>query len=415
MGLFTKIFSKRGTAKDNEISRRANGYFELLTGYAPVFQSWNGKIYESDLVRAAIDARSRHIAKLKIEITGSAQPILQTKLNKRPNDWTTWSKFLYRVNTILDMQNTVFIVPIYDKYYRTVGFDCVLPSNVEILEVAGEPWLRYHFQNGKTASVELCKCVALTKFQYQSEFFGEPNSALNDTLALLDLQDQAIQEAVKNSNTYRWAAQATNFVKPGNLKKEREEFTRDNLQGENNGLLLFPHYYDNIQQVKTQSFTVDPEEQKLIQQKVFNYFGVNESILQNSAIGDEMDAFYEGAVEPFAVQFSEGMTQACFTPTEQANGASIIASASRLQYMKTSDKVKFATAMSAVGGLKVDELRDLFNLPSYTDGLGEHIPVRGEYYMLDVNDDKMIKDKEKVKVEEEPEKVKEEPEEEENE
>lgn len=392
MSLLEKIFGVNVTNTDKQIQARADGYFELLTGYAPVFRSWSGQIYESDLVRAAIDARARHISKLKVEILGSAKPYMKTQLSKRPNDWSTWSQFLYRTSTILDMQNTVFIVPVFDKWYRTVGFEPVLPSNVEILDVGGVPWLRYHFQNGKTASVELDKCAGLTKFQYKSDFFGENNAPLNGTLALLDLQDQAIQEAVKNSNTYRWAAQATNFVKPGNLKKEREEFSRNNLQGENQGLLLFPHYYENIQQVKTNSFTVDPEEQKLIQTKVFNYFGVNEKILQNAAIGDDMDAFYEGAIEPFMIQFSETMTNAAFTLNEQANGAQILATASRLQYMKTSDKVAYAQMMTSAGGLYIDELRDLFNLPNYDNELGEHIPVRGEYYMLDVDTDRMTKE-----------------------
>ena len=401
MSLFDKIFRPK---KSNP---QSDGYFELLTGYSPVFTSWNGQLYESDLVRAAIDARSRHISKLKVEVLGSAQPMLKTQLSKQPNEWTTWSQFLYRVNTILDMQNTVFIVPIFDNYFRTVGFDCVLPSNVEIIDVKGEPWLRYHFNNGKTAAVELNKCAALTKFQYTSEFFGENNDALNDTLSLLDLQDQAIQEAVANSNTYRWAAQATNFVKPENLQKERRQFTRNNLEGDNNGLLLFPHYYSNIQQVKTDSYTIDPEEEKLIQEKVFNYFGVNASILQNSAIGDEMDAFYEGAIEPFAIQFSDAMTKAAFSYTEQANGARIIVSASRLQYMKTSDKVNFAQMMTSSGGMMINELRELFNLPDYGEDLGKHIPVRGEYYMLDVNEDKMLKKEPEKEPNQEPEKLEE--------
>ena len=391
MSLLEKIFGVNVSNKDKEIQSQADGYFELLTGYAPVFRSWSGQIYESDLVRAAIDARARHISKLKVEVLGSAKPYLKTQLAKQPNDWSTWSQFLYRTSTILDMQNTVFIVPVFDKYYRVVGYEPVLPSNVEILDVHGTPWLRYHFQNGKTASVELAQCAGLTKFQYTSDFFGENNSPLNETLALLDLQDQAIQEAVKNSNTYRWAAQATNFIKPDNLKKEREEFSQNNLQGENQGLLLFPHYYTNIQQVQTKSFTVDTEEQKLIQTKVYNYFGVNEKILQNAAIGDDMDAFYEGAIEPFMIQFSEALTKAAFTLTEQANGSRIQASASRLQYMKTSDKVAYAQMMTAAGGIRIDELRDLFNLPVYEDGLGEHIPVRGEYYMLDVDQDRMTK------------------------
>ena len=95
MSLLEKIFGINVTKTDARIQGQANGYFELLTGYAPVFRTWSGQIYESDLVRAAIDARARHISKLKVQVLGSAKPTLKTQLEKRPNEWSTWSQFLY--------------------------------------------------------------------------------------------------------------------------------------------------------------------------------------------------------------------------------------------------------------------------------------------------------------------------------
>ena len=106
MGLFESVF---GTKKKTEI--KADSYFKTLTAYAPVFHSWNGSLYESELVRSAIDARARHIAKLRVEVIGSARPTLATKLKVRPNSFQTWYQFMYRLSTILDMHNTAFIVP----------------------------------------------------------------------------------------------------------------------------------------------------------------------------------------------------------------------------------------------------------------------------------------------------------------
>ena len=80
--------------------------FKTFTTYQPTFRSWGGKIYESDLVRAAINARAVHISKLKFEWVGAAQTKLQTTLRKRPNQYQTWSQFLYRCSTILDIENT---------------------------------------------------------------------------------------------------------------------------------------------------------------------------------------------------------------------------------------------------------------------------------------------------------------------
>ena len=81
MGLLDSIFRPN---KDRDAVIRANGVFKTLTAYKPAFSTWNGAIYESDLVRAAIDARARHISKLKVETYGTAKPSLQSKLKQGP-------------------------------------------------------------------------------------------------------------------------------------------------------------------------------------------------------------------------------------------------------------------------------------------------------------------------------------------
>lgn len=109
--------------------------------------------HESELVRSSIDARARHISKLKIEIHGSAQASLQTQLKQRPNPWQTWSQFMYRASTILDNNNTLFIVPVHDDNLNVIGYYTILPQNVDIVSYENEPWLRYKFSNGKIAAV----------------------------------------------------------------------------------------------------------------------------------------------------------------------------------------------------------------------------------------------------------------------
>ena len=92
------------------------GYFTTFDGYTPVFTSWGGEVYENELVRAAIHVRATHVSKLSVQIQGSAKPKLQTRLRTGPNEWQTWSQFMYRLSTILDIQNTAFIAPVLDEF-----------------------------------------------------------------------------------------------------------------------------------------------------------------------------------------------------------------------------------------------------------------------------------------------------------
>lgn len=377
MGLLDLIFSKK------EKTLVASNTFKTFNAYTPVFSSWNGKLYESELVRASCDAKARHIAKLKVEMRGSANKPLQTKVKHQPNNFQTWSQFLYRLSTILDVDGTAFIVPVSDRLGDICGYYPILPSQTSIVEFQGVQYLRYQFSTGGIASVELEKCGIMTRHQYRDDFFGTNNVALKPTMDLMNIQNQGIQENIKNGASFRFMAKLTNFAKPEDIKKERENFTEQNLKTDSGGFLLFPNTYDSIQQIQSRPYPVNPEQIKIIQTNVFNYFGVNEKILQNSAFGDDLDAFYEGAIEPFAIQLSEVLTKMTFTQTEQSYGAEIIVNANRLQYMRTSDKIALAREGSDRGWLTIDEIRDLLDYPRLEGEEGSKRPVRGEYYFVD--------------------------------
>lgn len=380
MGLFDSIFSKKSEEKI------LDGYWKTLTAYQPTFTSWDGQLYESELVRSAIDSRARHISKLRVEMIGSAQPKLKTLLKHKPNDFQTWSQFLYRLSTILDMHNTAFIVPIYNKNLETVGIFPLLPSNCEVLkDKSNNAWLRYSFENGNKASIELSKCGIMTKFQYKSDLFGSTNTALDNTMKLIDIQDQGVKEAIKTSATYRFMAQVNNFTKAEDLAKERQRFTAENFakNAKSGGLLLFPNTYTNIQQIKSSPYTVDAEQKKMIQQNVYNYFGVNEDVLQNKTIGDSWNAFYEGCVETFAIQLSEVLNKMIFSDYEMSFGSEFIVTANRLQYMSNKDKLEVSAQMADRGIMTINEIRDIWNLPPITDG--DIRIARGEYYDISNN------------------------------
>ncbi|MBR3240421.1 MAG: phage portal protein, partial [Oscillospiraceae bacterium] len=217
MSLFDRIFAYWRSRGDRMVARDT---FKLLNGYTPVWHSWGGEIYESELVRAAIDARARHISKLQITVQGTAKPSLQNKLRLGPNEWQTWGQFLYRLSTILDVQTTALIVPVIDKGGDTTGIYPVLPDKAELVEFRGDPWVRFQFRHGLTAAVELEKVGIMTRFQYRNDFFGEGNRALHPTMELTNLQRQGIEEGVKNSASFRFMATLSNFSNERDLANE---------------------------------------------------------------------------------------------------------------------------------------------------------------------------------------------------
>ena len=228
MGLFDYIFRPSKAKESIKALNDSKGFFQTLTAYQPVFTSWGGQIYESELVRAAIDARARHISKLSVEIQGAANPKLQAKMRLAPNKLMNYSQFMYRCSTILDVNNTLFVVPVFDDNMVITGYYPVVPTNASVIEYKGEPWVRFQF-NGKTSAVKLTEMAILTKFQYLSDFFGSSNRALDNTMQLVDIVRQTIQESAKQSVVYRFMAKLDNFSTIEDLAKERQRFTEANL------------------------------------------------------------------------------------------------------------------------------------------------------------------------------------------
>lgn len=377
MGLFERLFGNRPKPRGEY-----HGAFRMLNGYEPVFTRWGGSIYESEIVRASINAIATHISKLQVTVQGSAKPALQSKLKHGPNQFETWSQFLYRLATILYVHNTAFIVPVFDVYGEISGVYAILPEKCDIVQYGENktPYLRYRFTWGEQASVELENCGIMTRFRYRKDMTGESNGALIPTMDLIYIQNQGIQEGVKSAATYRFMAQLSNFAKAEDLAKERKRFTAENFSrdAQGGGILLFPNTYQNIKQVEAKPFVADADTAKNIKSDVFDYFGVNEDVLQNKAYGDAWAAFYEGVIEPFAIQFSEVMTRMIFTFREQSMGAGIVATANRLQYMSNADKLQVSAQMMDRGIMSINEVRDIWQLPPVEGG--DNRLVRGEYY-----------------------------------
>lgn len=364
------------------VASKARATFQLLDGYTPTFRTWSGSIFESDLIRAALDAHGRHAAKLKPNITGEAQKGLKNRLAIAPNEFQTWSQFLYRTAVILYCRNTAFLVPVTGNYGEATGVIGIAPESWEMVEYQDKVYIRFMMGNMQRAAVELDRCGILTRYQYKNELFGENNEALKPVLDLIKMQEQGITEGIKNGASYRFSAQSDNWSKDEDLGKEMERFNKATFQNlkTSGGTILFPNTYKNIQQLKQEAYKVDADQMKLIKENVYDYFAVNEDVIQNKAFGDNWLAFYEGAVEWLAIQLSEVLTRMLYTERERQYGNQIFFTSNRLQYMSNADKLNAISQLSDRGLMTRNELREILNLTPLPEPYGSQIPARGEYY-----------------------------------
>lgn len=376
MGLLSSI------RKKERMEEQVKQYFRMINGYTPTFTSFEGSVYEMELTRAAIHSFATHVSKLKPEIKGSGNEVLERKLQFRPNHIMDTKKYLYRLATVYSVDNTAFIAPLEDKYGEIAGYYPLLTEKCRIVDYEGKKYIRYDFGYGKHGVCELERMGILTQFQYKNELFGETNACLRPTLDLITTQNQGIIEGVKSSASLRFMAKLAQALKQKDIEEERKSFRENNLSAQNNGgVLLFDQKYEEVKQIDSKPFVVNPIQMSQIKENVFNYFGTNEAILQNKFKSDEWSAYYEGKIEPFAIEMSLVHTNMTFTEREIAFGNQIMFTANRLQYMSNQEKLNTVTQLFDRGFLTHNQGLEIFNM-SPVEG-GDKRYIRKEYAVTD--------------------------------
>lgn len=377
MGLFDSI------RKKERMEKKIGEYFRVMNAYIPTFTTFEGSIYEMELTRAAIHCFATSVSKLKPEIKGSGNKMLERKLQYKPNPLMDTKKYLYRLATVYMTDNTAFIAPLEDEYGEICGFYPLVTKKCRIIDYNGIRYLRYNFGNGQYGACELERVGILNQFQYEDEVFGSSNACLRPTLDLIHTQNEGIKEGIKNSASIRFLAKLANTLKPKDINEEKKRFLEDNFQAENNGgVVFFDQKYEEVKQIDSKPFIVNPAQMAQIKENVFNYFGTNENILQNKYTSDEWNAYYEGKVEPFAIEASLVHTNMTFNQREIAYGNSIMFTANRLQYLSNTEKLNTVTQLFDRGFITHNQGLEIFNMAAVENG--DKRFIRKEY--IETND-----------------------------
>lgn len=380
MGFFEKLFRPK-------TDPAVLNYFQMLGSYTPVWRNSAGGVYEALETRAAINTIATHCSKLKPHVIGSAGKRYERMLQTKPNPWQTTSQFLYRLATIFEVENNAFIIPMHSEYSATdiVGLFPVVPASCELREgKSGKLILRFTFPNGKVAYEDFDQVGLMTRMQFESDLFGDDNSPLDPTMKVIGMQQQAMVESIKQSASPRFLAKISNSLRREDLAAERQRFIEDNLGVKNSGgVMLFDQKYSDVREISSKASTIDAEQMKLIDDNVAKYFGVSPEVMRNEMNEEVWNAFYEGKIEPFALQASLVICSMLFSDRQIAAGNGIEFSANRLQFATTRNKLNTITQMFDRGMLSRNEGREILQMPGIGPE-GDRFFIRGEYIDSDL-------------------------------
>jgi HK97 family phage portal protein len=347
----------------------------MMNQFNPTFTMMNDA-YDSDVVRAAVDAIARNAAKLKAKhirrVNGSVMPTnsnIEYILSVRPNPFMDGYSFMYKVVTQLYLQNNSYIFIDWSDNGEVKGFYPVNASQVEFVEAQGEVFVKFAFLGGQQVTLPYQQIIHLRRFFYKNDLYGENSArALMPTLELIHTTNEGLVNAVKSSASLRGLLKFSAMMRPEDMKKQRDAFVTDYLDISNNGGVAATDSKAEYVPLTSDPKMIDAKQMEIIEDKVFKYFNVNAAIVKSDYSEQQWNAFYESVIEPIAIQLSLEFTSKVFTEREQGWGNEIIFEANRLQYASSQTKIQIIQTLMDRGLMSLNEAREIFNLSAIDGG-----------------------------------------------
>lgn len=372
IGLIQRLFNRApAETRFRMVEERGNGYY-----------AWNGKIYESDIVRACIRPKVRAVGKLvgkhirRTLLQGGEQrldvnpePYIRFLLEE-PNPFMTGQKLQEKLATQLCINNNAFALIIRD--------DNGLPSEIYPIPAASAEaiydksrnlHLRFVFRNGKQYTFPYADIIHLRQDYNDNDIFGESIApALAPLMQIVATTDQGIVKAIKSSGIIRWLLKYHTAMRPEDLEENARSFADNFLSLEKAGTgVAAVDSKSEAQQITPQDYVPNAAQMDRTAERIYSLFNTNRKIVQSDYSEDEWNAYYEAEIEPVVIELGGEYTRKLFSRRERGFGNKIVFEAANLATASMQTKLGLQ-AMVDRGALTPNEWRAVLNLAPLPDG-----------------------------------------------
>lgn len=351
---------------------------QLIQDKGNSFYSWNGKIYQSDILRSCITPRATAIGKLVAKhirnnsqegIVINPEPYIRFLLEE-PNPYMTGQMLLEKMINQLELNNNAFALINRDEF----GYPCEIypipaTSADAIYDKNGILYLRFTLRNMKIVTFAYSDVIHLRQDFNENDIFGTSRAeALTPLMEIVTTTDQGIVKAIRNSSAIKWLLLFKQSLRPEDLKKATKEFVDNylSIDSETGGAAAADAKYD-AKQVEPKDYVPNATQMDKTLQRIYSLLGTNEKIIQSKFTEDEWISYFEAKIEPIAIQLSNEYTRKIFSRRERGFGNKIIFEAANLQYASMNTKLQLVQMVDR-GALTPNEWREVFNLAPIKGG-----------------------------------------------
>ena len=350
--------------------------YKLITDEGDGFYAWNGKLYQSDIVRSAIRPKVRAIGKtVGKHIRESIKPdgVKDIKVNpepyirfllEEPNPYMTGQMLQEKLTTQLELNNNAFAYINRDKNGYPMEIYPITATACEALQNnQGETFLKFTLRTGRDVTFRYTDIIHLRKDFNNNEIFGDsPAQALAPLMEIVNTTDQGIVKAIKNSNIIKWLLKFNQTLRPEDIKKQTKDFVDSylNIESDTVGAAATDAKVAATQ-VEPKDYVPNASQMDKTTQRIYSFFNTNDKIVQGNYSEDDWISYYEASVEPDVIQLSGEYTRKLFSRRERGFGNKIIFESSNLTFASMETKLNLTRFVDR-GIMSPNEVRAVLNM-----------------------------------------------------
>ena len=375
-----KIFGRNQHRKREPTEDKPNtqSQFQMVTTWGEYFYSWNGKLYDSDIVRACIRPKVKAIGKLSGKhiredpvkgLQVNTVPYIKMLL-QHPNPFMTAQMFQEKLAAQLCLNNNAFALIVRDENGRAMQLYPIPAVMVEaVYDKEQTLYLKFTYKNGKTGTFLYSDILHLREDFAENDLFGSsPAPALAQLMECIGIIDQGIVKAIKNSGVIRWLLKFTSSMRPEDVQKNVKQFVDNYLAYESETFgAAGVDAKAEAKQIEPKDYVPNATHTDRITERLYSFFNTNKKIVQSSWTEDDWNAYYEAEIEPFAIQLAACLEEKLFTRKELSYGNRIVYEASNLQCASVNTKLNFVSMVDR-GAMTPNEWRATLNMAPIEGG-----------------------------------------------
>lgn len=371
MGLFSKLFGKKKQVDESKLTLA-----DYFNAFPPIYSKGDVDVLKNDIFRAGVACITREMRKIYAEHVRmvDGENILQNSdiqfVLSHPNKIMTAADFFEKITFITLTQENCFIYPVYEGG-QLVALYPLEPSTYKFVERkdSDELDVQFWFQNGQqrhSVLIDYNLLIHIRRNFTLNEYSGGnlqgnfDDTGVKDVVELNDFLADGLKKQVQTSYASHIVL---NLKSTYDIQKEKEaiKIFEEKLNSSKSAVLATGLDTQITSLSKSLNF-VDTELVKYIEAKILRPLGVSVAILSGDFTKAQYEAFYQVAIEPLLVTFSQAFTRALFTRKELGYKHQIQFKAEEAAFLSTKEKLEVIRLLGDQGGIYINEARTLIGL-----------------------------------------------------